>query len=106
MAIHYGRQNLIPEQKMEGLPKRELPMKLGVHTEKPDSRLQGIGKLADGVLADSRQIQHDTLSRWRSGVRIPPGSPFSYMEYMFSPIPLPHARLLPHNLSSDSLETG
>ncbi len=34
-----------------------------------------IGDLADGRLADGAGIQHDTLSRWRSWVRIPSGSP-------------------------------
>jgi len=34
-----------------------------------------IGGLADGDLADGQGIQHDTLSRWRAGVRIPPVSP-------------------------------
>jgi hypothetical protein len=31
----------------------------------------GYGDLLDG----GQEIQHDTLSRWRSGVQIPPGSP-------------------------------
>jgi len=36
-----------------------------------------IGDLADGHLADGAGIQHDTLSRWRSWVRIPSGSPLN-----------------------------
>ncbi|MBA7685209.1 hypothetical protein ES703_93627 [subsurface metagenome] len=43
-------------------------------SSREDSHLV-IGGLADGGLADGRGIQRDTLSRWRSGVRIPPGSP-------------------------------
>ena len=43
-------------------------------TSRKDGHL-AIGGLADGGLADGWGIQHDTLSRWRSGVRIPSGSP-------------------------------
>jgi hypothetical protein len=59
-------------------------MKQG-ETSREDGHLV-IGELADGHLADGSGIQHDTLSRWRSGVQIPPGSPASLFYYKNSPL--------------------
>ena len=59
-------------------------------TSREDSHLV-IGGLADGDLAGGRGIQRDTLSRWRSGVRIPPGSPLHYfIDIGLYPVVLPY----------------
>ena len=69
-------------EKIEGFLKREIPIKI-IKNNSEGNRL-AIGELADVYLADRTEKQHATLSRWRSGVQIPPGSPYQYLPVVFS----------------------
>jgi len=71
-------------EKIEGFLKREIPIKI-IKSNSEGNRL-AIGELADVYLADRTEKQHATLSRWRSGVQIPPGPPYQYLLLAFSPV--------------------